>query len=167
MPIYKLTFDDESEAYLAHHGVKGMHWGVRSAETMAKYGMKGEGGGGGGVVDDEENEEGFEIDPDEFGFEDTPEGREAAYEESGLRSDMTREEARKIVEENRKKDTTAPKTNQAMMNQRKARKMEDKLVNSLPTAKAKAAKASKSSSANKSSGNSRASVAKALGNRGH
>lgn len=142
MPIYKLTFDDESEVYLAHHGVKGMHWGVRNAETTAKYGANGGGGGGGGVNDDEENEEGFEIDPDEFGFENTPEGKEAAYEESGLRSDMTREEARKIVDENRKKNTVAPKTNQAMMNQRKARKMEDKLVNSLPTAKAKAAKSS-------------------------
>ena len=26
---YKLTFQDGSSAYLAHYGVKGMHWGVR------------------------------------------------------------------------------------------------------------------------------------------
>ena len=57
MPTYKLTFDDESEAYLAHHGVKGMHWGVRNAETMARYASKSAEGGGGGVVDDEEDEE--------------------------------------------------------------------------------------------------------------
>ena len=34
---YKLTFADGSEAYLEHHGVKGMKWGVRNAETLAKY----------------------------------------------------------------------------------------------------------------------------------
>lgn len=27
--------------YLAHHGVKGMKWGVRSAETLRKYGVGG------------------------------------------------------------------------------------------------------------------------------
>lgn len=34
---YVITFDDGSEAYLAHHGVMGMKWGVRNAETQAKY----------------------------------------------------------------------------------------------------------------------------------
>ena len=34
---YIITFHDGSEAYLSHHGVKGMHWGVRNAETQAKY----------------------------------------------------------------------------------------------------------------------------------
>ena len=35
--MYILAFEDGSEAYLSHHGVKGMHWGVRNAETQAKY----------------------------------------------------------------------------------------------------------------------------------
>ena len=34
---YKLTFEDGSSAYLEHHGVKGMHWGVWNAETRARY----------------------------------------------------------------------------------------------------------------------------------
>lgn len=34
---YKLTFEDGSSAYLEHHGIKGMKWGVRNAETLAKY----------------------------------------------------------------------------------------------------------------------------------
>ena len=33
----KITFEDGSTAYLAHHGVMGMKWGVRNAETQAKY----------------------------------------------------------------------------------------------------------------------------------
>lgn len=35
--VYKITFTDDSTACLSHHGVKGMHWGVRNAETQAKY----------------------------------------------------------------------------------------------------------------------------------
>ena len=34
---YKITFEDGSEAYLAHHGVKGMKWGVWNEETRARY----------------------------------------------------------------------------------------------------------------------------------
>ena len=32
-----LTFEDGSNAYLEHHGIMGMKWGVRNAETQAKY----------------------------------------------------------------------------------------------------------------------------------
>ena len=35
---YKFTFEDGSEA-LAHHGVKGMKWGVWNEETKSRYGM--------------------------------------------------------------------------------------------------------------------------------
>ena len=38
---YKLTFEDGSEAYLSHHGVKGMKWGVRNEETKARYDRQG------------------------------------------------------------------------------------------------------------------------------
>ena len=34
---FKVTFEDGSSAYLEHHGVMGMHWGVRNAQTQAKY----------------------------------------------------------------------------------------------------------------------------------
>ena len=34
---YILTFEDGSDAYLSHHGIKGMKWGVRSAETLKRY----------------------------------------------------------------------------------------------------------------------------------
>ena len=34
---YAISFSDGSSAYLAHHGVKGMRWGVRNAETLARY----------------------------------------------------------------------------------------------------------------------------------
>ena len=34
---YKFTFEDGSSGYLAHHGVKGMKWGVRNAETLSRY----------------------------------------------------------------------------------------------------------------------------------
>lgn len=34
---YRLTFADGSEAYLEHHGIKGMKWGVWNAETRARY----------------------------------------------------------------------------------------------------------------------------------
>ena len=35
--LYKLTFEDGSEA-IAHHGVKGMHWGEWNEETKERYG---------------------------------------------------------------------------------------------------------------------------------
>lgn len=34
---YKLTFEDGSEAFLAHHGIKGMKWGVWNDETKSRY----------------------------------------------------------------------------------------------------------------------------------
>ncbi len=37
---YLVTFEDGSTGYLAHHGVMGMKWGVRNAETQAKYAGK-------------------------------------------------------------------------------------------------------------------------------
>lgn len=50
----KFTFEDGSEA-IAHHGVKGMKWGVRNAETLAKYAREGGVGGGGGVPDEQDD----------------------------------------------------------------------------------------------------------------
>ena len=38
---YKLKLLNGSAAYLAHHGVKGMHWGVWNEETRARYADKG------------------------------------------------------------------------------------------------------------------------------
>lgn len=35
---YKFTFEDGSSAYLVHHGIKGMKWGVHNDETKVKYG---------------------------------------------------------------------------------------------------------------------------------
>jgi hypothetical protein len=34
---YLLSFDDGSEAFLAHYGIKGMKWGKWNAETRARY----------------------------------------------------------------------------------------------------------------------------------
>ena len=34
---YLVTFEDGSSGYLAHHGVKGMKWGVWNTETKARY----------------------------------------------------------------------------------------------------------------------------------
>lgn len=35
---YLITFEDGSSAYLEHHGIKGMKWGVHNEETKVKYG---------------------------------------------------------------------------------------------------------------------------------
>lgn len=35
---YKFTFEDGSTGYLAHHGIKGMKWGVWNEETKARRG---------------------------------------------------------------------------------------------------------------------------------
>jgi hypothetical protein len=68
---YKLTYEDGSDAYLSHHGTKGMKWGVWNAETMAKYGVgagvglarKAAGAGGsGGVTIEEEDSNGVVSD---------------------------------------------------------------------------------------------------------
>lgn len=32
-----VSFEDGSSAYLSHHGVKGMHWGVWNSDTRARY----------------------------------------------------------------------------------------------------------------------------------
>lgn len=40
MAEFKLTFEDGSNGYLAHHGIKGMHWGVHNAETQRRYNSK-------------------------------------------------------------------------------------------------------------------------------
>lgn len=34
---YYVTFEDGTSTYLEHHGIKGMKWGVRNSETLAKY----------------------------------------------------------------------------------------------------------------------------------
>ena len=34
---YILTFEDGSDAYLSHHGIKGMKWGVWNEETKARH----------------------------------------------------------------------------------------------------------------------------------
>ena len=103
---YHITFTDGSNAFLAHHGVKGMKWGKWNAETQAKYGMNNAdgagGGGGGGLEEDEENDEKFDkekflrqetkkLDTDKFGFENSKEGRKAAYEEAGFNPKWSRE----------------------------------------------------------------------------
>ena len=38
-----ITFEDGSDGYLSHHGVLGMKWGVRNAETRARYANEGRG----------------------------------------------------------------------------------------------------------------------------
>lgn len=65
--VYLIHFEDGGEAYLTHFGVKGMKWGVRNAETLARY-ARGKVmdavneaqdviGGGGGFTDEENEEE--------------------------------------------------------------------------------------------------------------
>ena len=52
---YKLTFEDGSSAYLAHHGVKGQRWGVlneKNAKEYAKYGRRVGHKKGGGIVEE-------------------------------------------------------------------------------------------------------------------
>lgn len=38
---YLIHFEDGSEGYLSHYGVKGMKWGVRNEETKARYSRAG------------------------------------------------------------------------------------------------------------------------------
>jgi hypothetical protein len=49
------TFFGSKSTTLAHHGVKGMHWGVHNEETQQKYGEIA--GGAGGVKEDDETDE--------------------------------------------------------------------------------------------------------------
>ena len=65
--VYLIHFEDGEEAYLTHFGVKGMKWGVRNAETAARYArnkvmdsvheIQDVVGGGGGFTDEENEEE--------------------------------------------------------------------------------------------------------------
>ncbi len=54
---FLVTIDDGSQ-FLAHHGTKGMKWGVWNDETKRKYGVlsKSVAGGGGGGSDDDEGD---------------------------------------------------------------------------------------------------------------
>ena len=52
---FLIHFANGGEAFLAHHGIKGMRWGVWNEETQQKYGMNAPSGGGGTVNDDEDN----------------------------------------------------------------------------------------------------------------
>lgn len=80
---YKFTFEDGSEA-IAHHGVKGMKWGVRNAETLAKYGLKNaDAAGGGGRVPLDEDEE-SEIENVTNKVNKTIEAKKAAEEAKNL-----------------------------------------------------------------------------------
>lgn len=54
---YMVTFEDGTEGYLSHHGMKGMHWGVWNAETRARYADEGKTPQGGGGMSDEDEEE--------------------------------------------------------------------------------------------------------------
>ena len=38
---YFIQFEDGSDGYLSHHGVLGMKWGVRNAETLRRYANEG------------------------------------------------------------------------------------------------------------------------------
>ena len=57
MAKFKLTFEDGSDGYLAHHGVQGMKWGVWNAETKARYMEEGKTQQGGGGLSDEDVKE--------------------------------------------------------------------------------------------------------------
>lgn len=84
---YKLTFEDGSKA-IAHHGVKGMKWGVWNMETRLKYQGTGKeprkaaegGGGGGGVSPEEEKEDDSILDDYKEILDDTHDDK--AYERS-------------------------------------------------------------------------------------
>lgn len=57
---YKLTFEDGSDGYLEHFGVKGMHWGVWNDETRARrLGLRSQRKGSSGVVKSKESKEDF------------------------------------------------------------------------------------------------------------
>lgn len=43
---YLVTFDDGSEGYLSHHGVKGQEWGVLSPDNAKEYAKYGRQAGG-------------------------------------------------------------------------------------------------------------------------
>ena len=131
---YKFTFEDGSEA-IAHHGVKGMKWGVRNAETLAKYGLlnaKAAAGSGGGIALDEEGD----FDARDYGFEDnSKESREAALGEAGLNSKMSREAAlAKVQADYKKLNQQYPvKSAEALERRQKSMEMALALAKSLPS----------------------------------
>lgn len=116
---YKFTFEDGSEAIM-HYGVKGMKWRKHKVQ-----------------------EEGYQIDPDKFGYENTEAGRLAAYRESGLNSHMSREQAARYMAksnakwEHEKKQMGVKLNKHGIERNKKNRKLDRYLVKSLPTRKAK------------------------------
>lgn len=107
---FKFTFEDGSEA-LMHYGVKGMKWGqhIKAGDPHA---AAPEGGGGGGGIEDEEDED---FNPEDYGYENTPEGRKAARAEMfgplAEKGKLSREAAMKMAKDDYKESLKNAKGN--------------------------------------------------------